>query len=222
MARSRDRFRSRASHEERHVIRILYESNHLIAVFKEPGISTQSDEKGGESLLESVREFIRVRDRKPGNVFVGLVHRLDRAVSGIVVFAKTSKGASRLSEQIREREVKKIYHAWVDGHPDPASARLVGQVAGKEAGLSYRTLKTHGALALLEVDLETGRKHQIRIQLSGIGHPIVGDKLYGSRFPFGGVISLQSHYMSFAAPVAPHETIEIRVPPDLQLETPRG
>lgn len=184
-------------------LEILHEDNHVIAVFKPFGVPTQSDRTLDPSLLDMTRAWLKAAHAKPGNVYLGLVHRLDRPVGGIVVFAKTSKAAGRLSESFRERNARKLYHAVVDGVPEPDAATLehyLGEAAGggrarpaagrvpvrssvaagfKRARLHYRTLVTRNDRALLEIELETGRKHQIRAQLAAIGHPIAGDRRYG-------------------------------------------
>jgi 23S rRNA pseudouridine1911/1915/1917 synthase len=136
------------------------------------------------------------------------LHRLDREVSGIVLFAKTSKGASRLSQQIRERRVEKIYHALVEGDP-PAEGQLEGVVDGKNARLSFRRIAPHR----LEISLETGRKHQIRKQLSELGHPIVGDHRYGAKQPFAGGIALAAVRLRFRHATEDREiTVERKAP----------
>ncbi|KKS25033.1 MAG: hypothetical protein A2736_00625 [Candidatus Yanofskybacteria bacterium RIFCSPHIGHO2_01_FULL_41_27] len=181
-------------------LEILYEDNHLIAVFKPAGVLVQGNRPVGErnepTLMDEVKEYLKEKYKKPGNVFLGLVHRLDRPVSGIILFAKTSKGAARISEQIREREMRKIYHAVVDGQMKSPSgtlrnflkkdeekriAKIVKEREGDLAELDYETVKTNGKISLLKIELKTGRFHQIRVQLSAIGHPIVGDKKYGSK-----------------------------------------
>jgi 23S rRNA pseudouridine1911/1915/1917 synthase len=178
-------------------LQVLYEDNHLIAVNKPAGILTQPDKTGDPSLMDEVKYFLKNKYEKPGNVFLGLLHRLDRNVSGIVLFAKTSKGAARLSEQIRKREFIKTYTARVEGVPEPASNTLIDYLLKDEennfvsivseitpgaqrAELSYETLSTDGKFSILRIKLGTGRTHQIRVQLSDIGCPIVGDKKYGS------------------------------------------
>ncbi len=183
--------------------RILYEDNHIIAVFKPAGLLVQSaspvgggDERAGENLLDLMKEFIKKCDAKPGNVFLGLVHRLDRPVSGIVLFAKTSKGAARLSEQFRTRAVQKKYHALVHGKVASPCGVLIHRLVkdetqkiarvaneGSEANLAYTVIARNNEYSLLEIKLETGRFHQIRAQLSAIGHPIVGDIKYGAPQP---------------------------------------
>lgn len=183
-------------------IKVLYEDNHLIAVYKPAGVLVQAGEDGkhdDDTLYWQVKMFLKERDKKPGNVFLGVLHRLDRNVSGIILFAKTSKGAARLSEQIRERTIKKIYHAVVIGKPMPPSGTLehhltkdessrqsivepegLPEQAGDEAVLHYETIKSGPENSLLRIELETGRFHQIRAQLSAVGHPILGDMKYGA------------------------------------------
>lgn len=179
-------------------LKIIYEDNHSIAVIKPGGLLVQATEKGVPNLLDEVRKYIKDKYQKPGNVFLGLVHRLDRAVSGIVVFAKTTKGASRLSEQFRNREVGKIYTALVEGHLNNDSGHLVHYLLKDEtkkhaliseeekdgyqrSELKYVKLKEIGDNTLIEIDLLTGRFNQIRAQLAHIGHPIVGDIKYGAK-----------------------------------------
>ncbi|MET0386725.1 MAG: RluA family pseudouridine synthase [Polyangiales bacterium] len=184
-------------------LRVLHEDNHLIAVFKPAGVLTQGDRSGVPSLMDTVKAWLAERYAKPGNVFLGLVHRLDRPVSGVVLFAKTSKAASRLSEQFRERSVEKLYLARIEGVITPAAGRLAHFIAhvegtrkvtvhahntvGTKAGsLLYDTVWSDRAASIVRVRLETGRKHQIRSQLAHVGHPIVGDGLYGARSRLAG------------------------------------
>jgi 23S rRNA pseudouridine1911/1915/1917 synthase len=179
-------------------LHILYEDNHLIAVYKPSGVLVQGDISGDLSLLEVTKQYIKKTYQKPGNVFLGLIHRLDRPVSGVVLFAKTSKGAARISAQMRARSITKIYWALVYGKMDPAEGALIHYVkrdakgpyclkkkkqGAQKAVLTYRTLSGKRGKSLLEVNLLTGRKHQIRIQLSGAGCPIVGDVKYGAPLP---------------------------------------
>jgi 23S rRNA pseudouridine1911/1915/1917 synthase len=201
-------------------LRILYEDNHLIAVCKPAGLLTQGDQSGAPNLLDAVRHSIAVRYQKPGNVFVGLLHRLDRPVSGVVLFAKTSKAAGRLSEQFRERTVAKIYRARVLGTLKPPAGRLLhfhihheGERAvqlyeaasanTKTASLIYETRWVDHGESILDVQLETGRKHQIRAQLARVGHPIVGDALYGApKRPRSAGISLCALRLEVKHPIS--------------------
>lgn len=177
-------------------LRIVYEDNHLIAVFKPAGVLVQGDISGDENLMDLIKEMLAGRDNKSGNVFLGLIHRIDRPVSGIVLFAKTSKGASRISEQIRNRKFKKTYQALAVGNVSPANGSLTHRLLkdearkmaivsdrGDEAILEYVTIESSEKHSLLKIDLITGRFHQIRAQLSAIGHPILGDVKYGAPEP---------------------------------------
>jgi len=210
---------------------VLYDDNHLLGVVKPAGLPTQAGRPGEPCLLEVARQWVRERYQKPGRVFLGLVHRLDRPVAGVVVFARTSKAASRLSQQIRERTVTKIYRALVSGTPTPAAGPLVHHVETrpdgrvllhdapapdrKEARLRYRVLRP-GDPCLLEVELDTGRKHQIRMQLARHGHPIVGDAQYGSTVPFmPGAIALSAWRLVVAHPTQPERRIELTMPDEL-------
>lgn len=206
---------------------VVYEDNHLIAVIKQPGQLTQGDRTGDPALLSEVRAFIKERDHKPGNVFIGLLHRLDRPVGGVVLFAKTSKGASRLSEQIRERTVEKIYEALVEGTPEPRHGTVAQWLVkdphthrvrayphrvrgGLYAELEYHVLKA-GKVSRLVIQPHTGRPHQIRVAAASLGTPIVGDKKYGARTPYHGQIALYATMLTFDHPIT-DERIEIRVP----------
>jgi len=197
-------------------LQVLYEDNHVIAVFKPAGLLTQGDRDSSTSLLEVTKQFLKKRDAKPGNVFLGLIHRLDRDVAGLVLFAKTSKGASRLSEQFRSREVRKIYRARVEGEaplarrlehylsPEAVPRVLVSETPKgdfKASALTLRRLDADGKTSLVEIELETGRKHQIRAQLSEIGHPILGDKKYGARTAWSAGIALVAFRLEFNQPV---------------------
>jgi 23S rRNA pseudouridine1911/1915/1917 synthase len=184
------------------VPQILYEDNHVVAVFKPFGMLTQGDATGDESLFDWVKTYLKEKYHKPGNVFLGLVHRLDRPVAGIVVFGKTSKGASRLSEQIRNHTVCKTYYAVVDGswtvkkeqamvqylRKDPATNKVAvfdrPEPDAQRAELAISTIAVVKNTTLMEVALRTGRSHQIRAQLAHAGHPIVGDSKYGSEQRF--------------------------------------
>jgi 23S rRNA pseudouridine1911/1915/1917 synthase len=178
-------------------LNVLYEDNHLIAVHKPAGILVQGDETGDSTLMDEIKLYLKQKYNKPGNVFLGLLHRLDRPVSGIILFAKTSKGASRLSEQFRSHKVKKIYHTLVEGEVKEKSGTLINflkkdeqknfvkvydrEVEGsKRAELDFEVVKSSTKYSLIKIILKTGRSHQIRTQLAHIGHPIVGDVKYGA------------------------------------------
>lgn len=210
---------------------ILYEDNHLIVLNKLPGQIVQGDKTGDVCLAEEVKAFIKERDDKPGNVFCGVVHRLDRPVSGVVIFAKTSKALSRMNELVKNRQFKKIYHAVVkDMPPQPAGhledylvrnekanksfvTKVATTAGAKLAQLDYRLLATSkGGYHLIEVELHTGRHHQIRCQLAHIGCPIKGDLKYGApRSNPDGSISLHAYSVTFEHPVR-HEQITIQAP----------
>mgnify|MGYP003619737591 FL=1 len=208
---------------------IIFEDNHLLVINKNAGQLVQGDKTGDESLLESIKNFIKIRDHKPGNVFLGLVHRIDRPTSGLVIYAKTSKALSRLTQMVKNREIKKTYWAVVAKEMIPQTQRLVHYLkkneknnkaiiftksteGAKEAILTYNIIKTLDNYLLLEIDLETGRHHQIRAQLSKIGASIKGDLKYGAprSNPDGG-ISLHARKLEFIHPVT-KEHVEIVAP----------
>jgi len=208
---------------------ILYEDNHLMIVNKRVSHIIQGDKTGDVSLDTLLKEFIKERDGKPGEVFLGIPHRLDRPVSGAVVFAKTSKALSRMAGMFKEREVEKIYHCIVEKCPRPDSGTLDHYITrntkenksyihnselpgSKHARLHYRKLASSDRYHLLEIILETGRHHQIRAQLAGIGSVIKGDRKYGAKRtnPNGGV-SLHARRISFMHPVK-KEQIEVVAP----------
>ena len=175
-------------------LNILYEDNHIIVVNKPYGILSQEDHTKEQDMLSLIKEYIKIKANKPGNVWLGLVHRLDRNTSGIMVFAKTSKAASRLSASITNNEFHKSYYAVVEGITNDyeelkdyvyKDERLVKSFVttkekGKLAILEYKTIKHIDNTSLIEVNLKTGRHHQIRVQMANINHPLVGDKLYNS------------------------------------------
>ena len=202
-------------------MKVIYEDNHIIVVEKASGDIVQGDKTGDTPLSDIVKAYIKEKYAKPGNVFLGVVHRLDRPVSGLVVFARTSKALSRLNEMFRKGEVHKVYWALVQGHPQQQSATLRNflirnekqnksyvvntgrEGEAKEAVLRYSVIEPLDNYSLLEVELLTGRHHQIRCQLSNIGHPIKGDLKYGARRSNpDGSISLQAHSISFLHPVS--------------------
>ena len=175
---------------------IIFEDNHILLVNKKANMPSQADISDDLDLLSLLKTYIKKRDKKSGNVYLGLVHRIDRPVSGLMIFAKTSKAASRLSDQIRKKELKKTYLTLVEGCPLKQKDRLrhflikdkrknkvrafnKAQEASKEAILEYSVKKIFNGKTLLQINLITGRSHQIRCQLSAIGHPIYGDLKYG-------------------------------------------
>lgn len=182
--------------ERDYIIRIIYEDNHLLVVEKPVNVLSQGDETGDPDMLTLLKQDIKVRYNKPGEVYLGLVHRLDRPVGGVMVFAKTSKAASRLSDQIRRRLFQKNYLAVVHGNLPESSGMLehflakdektnTVKVVGKDnekakkAVLDYDVLDTADGLSLVKINLHTGRPHQIRVQFSIIGNPLYGDQKYG-------------------------------------------
>lgn len=209
--------------------RILYEDNHLLIVNKLAGEIVQGDKTGDAPLLEAVKAYIKEKYQKPGNVFCGLVHRIDRPVSGAVIFAKTSKALARLNEIVKERKINKIYWALVEGKPPVEEDRLIDYLYRQErnnktyvsaiektgyvrAELSYKTLQHYTHYSLLEVSLYTGRHHQIRAQLSAHGMVIKGDLKYGARRSNqDGSISLHARKIEFNHPVT-KELISVTAP----------
>ncbi len=208
---------------------IIYEDNHLLVVNKRCGDLVQPDPSGESALENQIKDFIKVRDSKPGEVFLGVVHRIDRPVSGVVLFAKTSKALVRMNEKIRLGEVSKRYWAVVESCPSPEKAQLKHYISrdtkqnrsraydapkpqSKEARLNYEVRGASTNYSLVEVELLTGRHHQIRAQLSKIGCPIKGDLKYGAkRSNPGGGISLHSRTMSFVHPTT-KELVTITAP----------
>ena len=204
-------------------LQVLHEDNHLIIINKRPGDIVQGDKTGDMPLSEIVKEYIKFKYNKPGNVYLGVVHRLDRPTSGIVVFAKTSKALPRLNKLFREKEAKKIYWAVVRNAPPKEQDTLVHFMKrnpkqnksyahlkeipdSKKAVLDYRVLKRLDNYFLLEVDLHTGRHHQIRSQLSAEGSPIKGDLKYGfDRSNKDGSIHLHARELRFVHPVKKEE-----------------
>ncbi len=178
---------------------VFYEDNHLLALYKPSGLLVQTDQTGDPSLLDLARFWIKRRYRKPGRVFLGLVHRLDRPAAGVILFARTSKAAGRLSEQFRTGKTRKKYAAVVEGRLRQEAGRLVHQVErlgsgssricsfssdkSREARLEFEVLDSSREKTLVEIELETGRHHQIRVQFAHIGHPVLGDLRYGASAP---------------------------------------
>jgi 23S rRNA pseudouridine1911/1915/1917 synthase len=196
---------------------VLYEDNHLLVVSKPAGLPTMGTPEGRPTLLTLAKEYIKERYQKPGNVYLGVVSRLDAPVTGVVLLARTSKAAARLTEQFRSREVEKTYWAVAEGIVEPAEGSLVDWLGhderhrrmnivgrtlpgAREARLVYRRRSVVQGNSWLEVELETGRKHQIRLQLAHHGHPVVGDRKYGSRLPFPVGIALHARRLAISHP----------------------
>ena len=208
---------------------VVYEDNHLIIVNKAASEIVQGDKTGDEPLSESLKRYLKEKYNKPGNVFLGVVHRLDRPVSGLVVFAKTSKALSRLNTMLAQGKVKKTYWAIVTARPPQEEGELIHYLVrneqqnksyaydrerqgSKQAILHYRLIATSDRYWLLEVDLKTGRHHQIRCQLSKMGCPIKGDLKYGApRSNPDGSISLHARRIRFVHPVS-KQSIDLTAP----------
>jgi 23S rRNA pseudouridine1911/1915/1917 synthase len=190
-------------------VKVLYEDNHIIAVFKPAGVLTQGDRTGDKNLMDIVKDYLKEKYKKPGKAFLGLVHRLDKPVAGIVLFGKTSKGASRLSEQFRNHTIQKTYHGIVVGKPKESRGEIKEKVnkisffaegftnktdeellaeikkatKTRTAELSWEVVKSNDKYSLLKIMPKTGRFHQIRIQMQQMGCPILGDVKYGAKSP---------------------------------------
>ncbi|RDY62033.1 RluA family pseudouridine synthase [Flagellimonas nanhaiensis] len=211
-------------------LQVLYEDNHLIVVNKRPGDIVQGDKTGDTPLSEVVKQFIKAKYNKPGNVYLGVVHRLDRPTSGVVLFAKTSKALPRLNKLFSEGKTKKIYWTLVKNRPETDDGQLVHWLVrnpkqnksyaypkevpnSKKAILKYRILKELDSYFLLEIDLKTGRHHQIRAQLAAIGCHIKGDLKYGAqRSNKDGSIHLHARHLELEHPVK-KESIGFVAPP---------
>jgi 23S rRNA pseudouridine1911/1915/1917 synthase len=208
---------------------VLYEDNHLLVIDKPARMPSQADASGDLSAFDWAKEYIRVKYEKPGEVYMGLVHRLDRPVRGVLLLARTSKAATRMAEQFRLRQVRKVYYAVVlksPGQPHGQLHHWVGKVPGqtnimraypkpgedrKEATLDYRVLAENKGLTLLEIIPLTGRKHQIRVQLAAIGCGIVGDLKYNETPPLPDKsIALMAGRLIFTHPVRKEEKLEIK------------
>jgi len=212
---------------------IIFEDNHIIIVQKPAGMPTQGDESGDTSLFELVQQYIKKKYNKPGDVYLGLVHRVDRPVSGLVMFARTSKAASRLSEMFRERTIEKTYLAIVDTQPLILEDTITNYIwkdkeankaycynkeksGSKKAVLDYKQVQAVGGNFLLEVKPHTGRSHQIRAQLASIGCPIIGDNKYGSSITLEDrSICLLARRLKFIHPVK-------KTPLEVVSKTPTG
>lgn len=210
-------------------LQVLFEDNHIVIVNKRAGDISQGDKTGDKPLSDVVKEYVKIKYNKPGDVFLGVVHRLDRPTSGIIIFARTSKALERLNKMLREKTIQKTYWAVVKNEPkenvdtlihflkknpkNNKSTAYVKEIDGsKKAILHYKTIKKLDNYSLLEIDLETGRHHQIRCQLSTIGSPIKGDLKYGfNRSNKDGSIHLHARKINFIHPVS-KEKISIIAP----------
>jgi 23S rRNA pseudouridine1911/1915/1917 synthase len=219
-------------------IKVLYEDNHIIAVYKPAGVLTQGDRTGDENLMDMVKDYLKEKYKKTGNVFLGLVHRLDKPVSGIVLFGKTSKGASRLSEQFRNHTIQKTYYAIVVGKPKEEKGSIKEQVnkisffaegftnrtdeellaeikkatKTRTAELSYEVVKSSTKYSLLKILPRTGRFHQIRIQMQQMGCPILGDSKYGDNNQFHDrSIALSATAISFKS-ATDNKDVSLEIP----------
>ena len=206
-------------------LEILYEDNHIIVVIKPFNIPTQEDSSNDDDMLSIIKKYIKEKYNKPGNVYLGLVHRLDRPASGVMVFAKTSKAASRLSNQIRKNEVKKTYLAIVRGKTkekeelinyiskdNKTNNSYIDETNGKESILSYERIfyDEGNDLSLIKVNLKTGRHHQIRLQMSNINHPLYGDQRYGIQDK--KQLALYGYKLEFVHPVTKENMIFRHLP----------
>ena len=211
-------------------LHVLYEDNHLLAVNKQPGQLVQGDATGDVPLVEQVKQYLKKKYQKPGDVFLGVVHRLDRPVSGVVVFARTSKGLSRMNALFRDQQTRKTYWAVVGNQPPSSAGRLVHwlvkdekknkttaypkeHLQGKRSELAYEWIGSRDGFFLLSVNPVTGRSHQIRVQLAAIGCAIVGDLKYQYRLPNeDGSICLHAKSLEFIHPVT---KVRLRLQSDL-------
>ncbi len=207
---------------------VLYEDNHLLALAKPPGLVVQGASDASESLLARAVDYVRAKYHKPGGIYLGVVSRLDRPVTGVVLLARTSKAAARLAEQFREGTTHKLYWALVDGRPSPPGGECVDWLFHDDAAarvrvvpahsggarlskLKYRTLRALPRGTLLEIELLSGRKHQIRVQLAHRGWAVLGDRKYGCGHGFPEGIALHARALSFRHPVR-DELVEIICP----------
>lgn len=198
------------------MVKILYEDNHLLVVVKPINMPVCEDSSGDLDLLSYLKDYLKKKYNKPGNVYLGLIHRLDRPVSGIMVFARTSKAASRLSEQVRLKKLSKKYYAVVCGNlngngvfkdkllKDSHTNMVTVDSRGKDSSLEYNVIDCKDGLSLVDINLITGRSHQIRVQFSSRGYPLYGDQRYNNNARVGEQIALFSYSLSFEHPVS-HE-----------------
>ncbi len=211
-------------------INVLYEDNHLLVVEKPVNILSQGDNTNDKDMVNLLKAYLKEKYNKPGNVYLGLVHRLDRPVGGVMVFAKTSKAASRLSEQVRNKTFKKTYRAVINGKMRKQSdtlkdylyknkkTNMVSVVSeshkdSKYAELSYETLAFKDKMSLVQIDLKTGRPHQIRVQFASRNNPLVGDQRYGKNSKVGQQIALWSYKIEIVHPVTKEKMEFVCEPP---------
>ena len=209
---------------------ILYEDNHIIVVLKPQNIACCPDESGDDNLFDCIKRYIKEKNEKPGNEFLGLIHRLDRPTGGVMVYAKTSKAAARLSEQLKSGGFEKKYLAVLCGTPSKKSATLENYLrknsvnnmvyvctqteeGAKFASLDYEIIGEAGGLSLAQIKLHTGRTHQIRVQMAAINAPVYGDMRYGGENAVKGKLSLWAYSLSFSHPVTGEKLRYIAEPP---------
>lgn len=213
---------------------ILYEDNHIIVVLKKQMTACCPDESKDDNLFDQIKKYLKIAYNKPGNVYLGLVHRLDRPTGGVMVYAKTSKAAARLTEGLQTGDFEKKYLAVVCGTPDERGTlcnylrkntvnNMVyictpSEEGAKYAELDYKTVESVGKYALVDVRLHTGRTHQIRVQMAGISHPIFGDMRYGGALAQKGKLALWAYCLSFLHPITKERLRFIAYPPES--ETP--
>ena len=213
---------------------ILYEDNHIIVVQKPQMVACCPDESKDDNLLDQIKRYIKAAYNKPGNVYVGLVHRLDRPTGGVMVYAKTSKAAARLTEGLQTGDFEKKYLAVLCGAPDTERGTLCNYLrkntvnnlvyictpseeGAKYAELDYRVVEDKAKYSLVEVRLHTGRTHQIRVQMAGISHPVYGDMRYGGALAKKGKLALWAYSLSFSHPITKERLKFIVYPPETEL-----
>lgn len=209
---------------------ILFEDNHIIVVMKPQNVASCPDESGDDNLLDQIKSYIKEKYQKPGNVYVGLVHRLDRPTGGVMIFAKTSKAAGRLSEQMKTGDFEKRYLAVINGAPHTERGTLnnylkkntvnnmvylctQGTEGARFASLDYCIIQKESSLALAEIKLHTGRSHQIRVQMAGINHPVYGDMRYGGDRAQKGKLALWAYSLTVTHPVTKERMRFVCEPP---------
>ena len=211
---------------------VLHEDNHIIVVLKPQGLASCPDESGDDNMFDAIKRFLAEKYQKPGNVYLGLIHRLDRPTGGVMVFAKTSKAASRLAAQMRGGDFEKRYLAVLVGAPEQKRATLVNYLkknpvnnmvyicppttdGAKMASLDYEVLEEEGGCSLVRVRLHTGRTHQIRVQMAGLGTPVYGDMRYGGENAKKGGLALWAYSLCFTHPVTKERMRFMAEPPQI-------